>query len=475
MAYLHGVETIVNNTGPVPVTVIKSGVIGLVGIAPIGPLNTLTAVNSVADAAQFGSPVPGFSIPQALAAIFKQGAASVLVVNVFDPTSSDYYTQVTNEAQTVTAGKLKLAYAPVSAVTIKKADGTTSTTLVKDTDYTLDEYGNYKVISTNADQANATVLKFTYKKLNAAGITGSVIIGSYNSGTGARTGIKCWALAKNQVGYNPKILIAPGYSSLSAVATELISQAGAFRAITLLDAPYATTVAGAIAGRGVDGTINFNTASKRAYLLYPYLKAYDIATDANIDYPYSQFMAGLIAATDLNYGYWYSPSNKEIAGIVGAERNISAGANDTSTDANQLNEAGITTIFNTFGTGIRTWGNRSAAYPTVTTPDNFISVQRTADVVHESLENAALQFVDRPINQALIDTIRETGNAFIRTLIQRGALITGSRVEYDKTKNTPIEIAAGHLTFDIVFMVPVPGERITFNSFIDISLLSSLT
>jgi len=473
MAYLHGVETIVNTTGPVPVTVIKSGVIGLVGIAPIGPLNTLTAVNNPTDAAQFGSPLTGFSIPQALAAIFKQGAASVLVINVFDPASSSMYDQITNEAQTVTGGKLKLAYSPTSAVTIKKADGTTDTTLVKDTDYTLDVYGNYTVISTNADQANATVLKFTYKKLKPAGITSSVIIGANTSGV--RTGIKCWELAKNTFGYNPKILIAPGYSSVNAVATELISQADAFRAITLLDAPAATTVAGAIAGRGVSGTINFNTSSKRAMLLYPYLKQYDIATDSNVDYPYSQFMAGIIAATDAAKGYWYSPSNKEIAGIVGAERNISAGANDANTDANQLNAAGITSIFNTFGTGIRTWGNRSAAYPTVTTADNFIAVQRTADVVHESLENAALQFIDLPINQALIDTIRETGNAFIRTLIQRGALITGSRIEFDKAKNTPVQIAAGQLTFDIVFMVPVPGERITFNSFIDITLLSSLT
>jgi len=41
-------------------------------------------------------------------------------------------------------------------------------------------------------------------------------------------------------------------------------------------------------------------------------------------------------------------------GIVGAERNISAGIGDAQSDANLLNEKGITTIFNSFGSGIRT-------------------------------------------------------------------------------------------------------------------------
>jgi len=471
MAYLHGVETLTIDKGPVPVTVVKSAVIGLVGIAPTGPAQTPTWVKGVNDAAQFGKLVPGFNIPRALDSIFKQGPASVIVVNVFDATA--HTSQVTLESHTVTNGKLKLAYAPIGAVTIKESDGTTNATIVKDTDYTLDEYGNFTSLTNNAD--NGHVFKFSYKKLNAAAVDAAAIIGAHDADTDVYTGCKAWALSKNLFGFNPKILIAPDYSSVNAVAAELIAQADELRAITLLDAPAATSVADAIAGRGIAGTINFNTSSKRAFLLYPYVKAYDPATNTNVDYPYSNFMAGIISNTDETLGYWWSPSNKEIKGIVGAERSITAGASSTSTDANSLNEAGITTIFNTFGTGIRTWGNRNASWPSNTAPDNFLSVIRTADVIHESLENACLQFIDRPINQALIDAIRETGNAFIRTLIGRGALITGSRVEYPADVNTSEEIAAGHLTFDIVMMPPVPGERLTLRSFIDISLLQNLS
>lgn len=470
MPYLHGIETIELTTGPVPVTIVKSGVVGLIGIAPKGTPNSLIQVNSAADAAQFGDKVPGFNIPQALDAIFKQGVASVLVVNVFDITNSAMYTAVSAESQSIVNGKAKLSFYPLDNPVITNADNS-STTFVKGTDYSLDAFGNFQVLSA---AMNAASYKFTYKKLNPAGITSSVLIGSYNSSTGARTGMQLFDIAKNSYGYNAKILIAPTYSSIAAVSAELIAKADKYRGIALLDAAYGTSVSTAISNRGVGAATNFSTGSKRAFLLYPYLKAYDVATDSNQDFPYSSFMAGLIAATDNDFGYWHSPSNKEIKGIVGAERNISSGANDISSDANSLNAAGITTIFNTFGSGLRSWGNRSAAYPTSTAPDNFLAVRRTADVVQESLEDTALQFMDKPINQALIDAIRETGNAFMRTLIQRGALLAGSRVEYTPGNNPPSELAAGHLTFDLVFMVALPGERITFKSYIDISLLSSL-
>lgn len=469
-SFLHGIETLTLNDGPVPVTIVKSGVIGLVGIAPAGPKNLLVEVNGVNDAAQFGSPVPGFNIPQALKQILAQGAGSILVVNVFDATS--HTTAVSLETQTPTSGKLKLSFAPIGTISVFANDGTTPSTLVRDQDYSIDAYGNFQALTANV--VNGTPLKFTYNKLNATAITSSVIIGSYNSSTGVRTGFQCFGQAKNQFGYDAKIFISPGYSSVSAVATEMIAQADKYRAIALLDAPYGTTVSGAIAGRGIGGSINFNTSSKRAILLYPYLKAYDPASNSNIDFPYSAFYAGVMSATDNNFGFWYSPSNKEIKGVVGAERNISAGVSDANSDANLLNAAGITTIFNTFGTGIRTWSNRSAAYPTYTTPDNFVSVQRTADVIHESLSYALLQFIDLPVNPALLDAIRESANSFIRVLIMRGALIEGSKVTFPADANTPQLIATGQITYDLTIMPPVPAERIELRSFIDINLLQNL-
>ena len=68
-SYLHGVETIEIENGARPVTQVKSAVIGLIGTAPMGDINTPVQVLSEKSGAQFGTALPGFSIPQALDAI----------------------------------------------------------------------------------------------------------------------------------------------------------------------------------------------------------------------------------------------------------------------------------------------------------------------------------------------------------------------------------------------------------------------
>lgn len=465
--FLHGVETIEVNTGPRAVRVIKSSVIALVGIAPTGPVQTPTLVLSPNDAAQFGEPLPGFTIPQALAAIFAQGAATVVVVNVFNSTTNT--ATVSLESKTITNGKLKLDFAPIGDVDIFLTDGTTPWTGVEGTDYSLDAYGNFTALSAVA--ANDLVLKFTYKKLDIGTVTTSQIIGANTSGV--RTGTVAWELIFGEFGFYPKILIAPVFVEQLAVATQLRTLETKYRAIGLYDSPAGTSHTAAIAGRGPASTMNFKTASDRSYLLHPHLKAYDSASDTNVVVPYSSYMAGVIARTDANEGYWVSPSNHEILGIVGTEIPVTASINDPNTDANLLNENGITTTFTGFGTGTRTWGNRSAMWPTDSDPKNFIPVRRTADIVHESLEQAMLPFIDKPLSQAVIDAIRETGNAFFRTLIGRGACLPGSKCVYS-AENTPEELALGHVTFDLVFMVPTPAERITFKSYLDINLLAQI-
>lgn len=113
--YLHGVETIELSNGVRPVRVVKSSVIGLIGTSPIGPRNTLTLVQNAQDAAVFGSPLPGFSIPKAIADILAQGSGGpIVVVNVFDPAT--HIAEVADEEKTVTGLKFKLTHAPISGV-----------------------------------------------------------------------------------------------------------------------------------------------------------------------------------------------------------------------------------------------------------------------------------------------------------------------------------------------------------------------
>lgn len=466
--YLHGVETINVSSGSNPIQVVKTAVIGLVGVAPMGAVNTPILVNNPAGAAQFGAPIPGFSIPQSLDVIFKQGAGTVIVVNVFDATK--HTTQVDDESQTVTDGTLKLNYAPIGAVTIKDSSDD-PVTYVDGVDYSIDEYGNFTVLSSNI--SDSEVLKFTYKRFDETKVLAADIIGAYDSDDDSRTGTKCFDLAYNLFGFTPKILIAPTFSQVNAVAAELVALADKYRAITYLDAPAGTSIANAIAGRGPAGSINFSTSSQRVELLYPHLQKYDVATDTYVNFPYSAFKAGLRAAVDNAEGYWVSDSNHEIKGVTGVEVPLTASINNANTDVNRLNEAGITTVFNSFGTGIRAWGNRNASYPTNTKIDSFVSVRRVADIVAESIELACLENIDKPINLGWVDDVVESVNNFLRTLIRRGAIIDG-RCWYNPDDNPVSELQQGKVVFSYDLCPPPAAERITFMQHINAEYLATL-
>jgi uncharacterized protein len=496
-SFLHGVEVIEVPNGPVPVTVVKSAVIGLVGAAPVwavespsvaAAINTPTLVSSSLDAAQLGPLVRGYSIPYALAAIQDQGAGQAIVVNVFDP--SRHFTAIAATAFTFNAqGAINLGHMGVSNVVV--TSNPAGTTYAAGTDYTLDAVnGAITIVPTGSGghiAIGASVLvAFNYadpSKVVDADVIGAVTGGVY-------TGLQALQTTYGTMGFFPKILIAPGYSQDASVATALDAMANKIRAVALVDSPPGTSPTTAITNRGVVGN-SFASSSSRTVLCYPQETFLDTGIlrtgvtlnaagkplqsefNANAVAPYSQWVAGAIAAKDLAQDYWWSPSNTPVDGMLVPDVQLYASILDASSDTNNLNAAGIVTVFNAFGTGLRVWGNRSAAYPTSAAPDNFISVRRTMDVIEESLELAMLQFIDQPISNALIDAILASANAFIRSLIQRGALVAGA-ASFNPAENPAAQIAAGQLVFDIDVMPPPPAERITFEAFIDTTLLQQL-
>jgi len=467
--YLHGIETIEVERGPRAVRVVKSAVIALVGTAPTGPVNALSLCLSVRDDAAFGPDVPGFGIPEALEGIHAFGAGTVLVVNVLDP--AVHKGTVSEEiAQFGVNDRLQLANPALQSLTLKASTG--NTTYVKGTDYEVDLVrGRVTRLASGAIAPLASV-KASYDYADPSKVTPADIIGTVNT-LGQRSGLKLLADSYNQFGFFPKILLAPGFSTNNAVSAELIAQAGQLQAIAYIDAPIGLTPAQVIAGRGPAGTINFNTSSERARLCYPHVKVYDPATDSTKLQPLSIRAAGLRAKVDDERGYWWSSSNNELTGLIGLERSLTARVDDPQSEVNLLNENGITTVFNSFGTGLRLWGNRTAAWPTVTHMKNFENVRRTKDIVDESIRYSALQFVDRPISDALIESIVETVNQFLRKLIGDGALI-GGECWYDPARNPQTQIELGQLLFNYKLTPPPPMERGTFETEITGEYLATL-
>ena len=468
--YLHGVETVEVERGPRPVRTVKSAVIGLIGTAPIGAVNVSTLTLSEKDAAGFGPQLPGFTIPQALDAIYNHGAGTVIVINVLDPAT--HKTAVANEAIAFDAStdRVKLAHGAVAALVVKSTDG--ATTYVAGTDYTADLVTGEIVRIKGGGIVAGGSAKANYDYSDPTKVTAADIIGAVNE-AGVRTGLKALKDTYNLFGFFAKILIAPAFCTQNSVATELIAMADQLGAIAYIDAPIGTTYAQALAGRGPAGTINFNTSSDRVRLCYPHVKVYDPVLNAERLEPLSARAAGLRAKVDLDKGFWWSSSNQELAGVIGVERQLSAMIDDPQSEVNLLNEVGITTVFNSYGTGLRLWGNRSAAWPTVTHMRNFENVRRTGDVINESIRYFSQQYIDMPLNQALIDSLVESVNGYGRKLIGDGALI-GFKAWYDPARNEATELAAGHLLISYKYTPPPPLERLTYETEITSEYLVTL-
>ena len=457
--FLHGIETVEVERGPRAIRVVKSAVIALVGTAPIGPINELTLSQTEVDDAKFGPDLAGFSIAEALAGIHAFGAGTILVVNVLDP--AIHRSNVVGQARQFGDNDLlQLQHGALQLLVLKSEDG--NNTYVLGTDYSVSMLtGQVTRLATGSIPATAKV-KADYTHADPSKVTPADIIGSVTQ-AGRRTGLKAFPDSYNLFGFFPKLFIAPGFSTLNSVGVELISVATQLGGVAYIDAPIGATVQQVIAGRGPVGTINFNTSSDRVRLCYPHVKVYDANTNGERLQPLSIRAAGLRAKVDNDKGYWWPSSNQELVGVIGLERPLTARVDDPNSEVNLLNENGITTVFNSFGTGLRLWGNRTAAWPTVTHMRNFENVRRTKDVVDESIRYSSLQFVDMPITNSLIDSITESVNQFMRKLIGDEALL-GGECWYDPARNPQTEIEAGHLLFSYKLTVPLPFERGTFET-----------
>ncbi|MCL1861786.1 MAG: phage tail sheath subtilisin-like domain-containing protein [Proteobacteria bacterium] len=468
--YLHGVETIEVERGPRPVKAVKSAVIALIGTAPSGPANKPTLWLSEKDSATWGPKLSGYTIPQALDIIAGYGAATVIVINVCDP--AIHKSAVADEALRLGAvtDRGRLAFGSVSNLVIQSTDGATTYQAV--TDYTADLASGILTRVPDGNIPAGATLNASYDHTDPSLVTASDILGTVNA-AGQRTGMKALKDTYNQFGFFAKILIAPAFGSLTSVSTALIGLADELGGVSYIDAPIGTSFAQALAGRGPNGTINFNTSSERVRLCYPHMVGYDPASNTERLVPLSIHAAALRAKVDLDKGFWLSSSNQELVGVIGVERQLSAMIDDPQSEVNLLNEQGITTVFSSYGTGYRLWGNRTAAWPTITHMKNFENVRRTGDMINESLRYFSLQFVDMPLDQALIDALLESVNAYGRKLIGDGALL-GFKAWFDPERNEETELAAGHLLISYKYNPPTPMERLTYETEITSEYLLTL-
>lgn len=282
--------------------------------------------------------------------------------------------------------------------------------------------------------------------------TKSAVIGGVDNDTGKRTGLQAFLDARNAIKVTPRILAAPGFSHELAVGTEMNSLAQCLKAVAIVDGPN-TTDAAAISARE-------NYGSDRVYVVDPWVKVWDVAQKKEVVQPASARVAGLISKMDNARGWWWSPSNQVIDGIVGTARGIDFELSDVNCRANHLNEHEVATIVHEGG--YRLWGNRSCSKDPKTA---FLCVRRSADMIAESILYAHLWAVDRGITKTYLEDVRDGVRAYIRHLKKVGALIGGD-CWVDPEINTPDQIAQGIVYWDYDFTPVYPAEHLVFRSHI---------
>ena len=326
-------------------------------------------------------------------------------------------------------------------------------TIPKALDGIFDQAGAMVVVINVADPDNPAHL--TDGMLDPSKINLADIIGGVDGTTGQYKGVHSLLAANTELGVTPRILIAPGFThdmpdgNANPVVSELLGIAENLRAVIIADLPN---------GNDRD-TINYvgYFGSSRVYGIYPWVKILDSLGNI-LEEPASARVAGLIVKSDNERGFWWSPSNLVINGIIGISKPIDFVLGDVNSKANYLNENNIATIIQE--SGFRLWGNRTlSADPKW----SFLQARRTADMINDSLLKAHLWAVDRNITKTYIEDVLEGVNNYLRHLKTIGAIIGGSAF-VDPELNTPDQIAQGKVSFDFDFTPPYPAEHIIFRS-----------
>lgn len=402
MGYLHGVEI---NEGAKR-TVIATGdtsVIALIGTAPKGSVGEVKLITSKdAGRREFGEDVAGFTIPAALDVILSMAGAKVLVVNV------------------LTAEK---------AATLLEADG--------------------RMTRNEAGEVATNIYKVSLPQ--AVDYTAEIV-----------AGIEKVENSGDSLGLTPNVLIAPGYSQLPAVAAKLVNVAQKLNGFAVIDV-VAADVQAALEARN-NGA--YNIASQAAVLCYPTVFRFNEHENENNEVGLSVFWAACKAARDAEKGYWISPSNTELTGIVGLTADVTSSLTDEAADTNLLNGAGIVTVFRKTGSGTRLWGNWTAAYPAEKTPDCMIACRAVRMAIREALVNATLNYIDKTPTLIAVDMVTEDVNEFLRGLAGQDAIAEGE-CRFEEEKNTADQIAQGHLTFVLAVKYQSSLERITFEEVVE--------
>jgi phage tail sheath protein FI len=280
------------------------------------------------------------------------------------------------------------------------------------------------------------------------------------SADGKYTGLKALLTAEAVTGVKPRILGVPGLDS-QEVATALASVCQSLRAFGYISAWECKTISDAIKYRD-------NFSQRELMLIWPDFIAWDTTANASTTAYATARALGLRAKIDQDTGWHKTLSNVGVNGVTGISASVFWDLQASGTDADLLNEAGVTTLVRK--DGFRFWGNRTCSDDPLFLFENYT---RTAQVLADTMAEAHMWAVDKPMTATLIRDIIDGINAKFRELKSNGYIIDGN-CWFDESANDKETLKAGKLYIDYDYTPVPPLESLTLRQRITDTYLVNL-
>ncbi|OAI93059.1 phage tail sheath protein [Pseudomonas putida] len=297
-----------------------------------------------------------------------------------------------------------------------------------------------------ADQTQPATVVVRVAKGATDAETTSNLIGTTTE-TGKYTGMKALLAAKTRLKVTPRILGVPGLDTLP-VATALTAIAQQLRGFAYVSASGCKTKEEAVAYRE-------NFGARETMVIWPDFEQWSTASNATVTAPAVARALGLRAKIDKDTGWHKTLSNIPVNGVTGISADVFWDLQNPATDANYLNSNEVTTLIN--ADGFRFWGSRTCTEDPLFAFENYT---RTAQVLADTMAEAHMWAMDKPMHPSLVRDIIEGINAKFRELVAGGYLIGGS-AWYDEEVNSATTLKAGKLYIDYDYTPVPPLEDLT--------------
>ncbi len=278
--------------------------------------------------------------------------------------------------------------------------------------------------------------------------------------SGNYTGLKALLTAEAVTGVKPRILGVPGLDSLE-VATALAPICQKLRAFGYISAWDCKNISEAMLYRE-------NFSQRELMVIWPDFLAWDTTANATETAWATARALGLRAKIDQDTGWHKTLSNVGVNGVTGISASVFWDLQESGTDADLLNEAGVTTLIRK--DGFRFWGNRCCSDDPLFLFENYT---RTAQVIADTMAAGHMWAVDKPITATLIKDIVAGINAKFREMKTAGYIVDAT-CWFDESANDSATLKAGKLYIDYDYTPVPPLENLTLRQRITDKYLANL-